>query len=77
MAGGFFPVAARQVVLRPFFATAAAPRAATREKADHALLLDPDAMTPPYPERSAWPPALAALARAAARRSGRRELISQ
>ncbi len=39
LAGGFLPVAARHVVLRPFFATAAAPSAATSEKTDQTLLL--------------------------------------
>jgi hypothetical protein len=73
LAGGFLPVAARQVVLTPYFATAAAPSAAAREKTDQTLLLLLlllDAIPAPYP-------ADRVPMSAAANRSGRRVLTSQ
>src|SRR5687768_3467270 len=55
LAGGFFPVVARHVVVRARFARAAAPSAATSENAEKALLPSSDAMALTVPT-SAGPP---------------------
>ena len=75
LAGGFLPVAAFQDVLRPFFATAAAPSAATSEN-DRPDLAELSWMpcAEPYPAVGA---ASAPPARAATSSSGCRVLTSQ
>src|SRR6478735_8927694 len=74
-AGGFLPVVARQEESRSFLATAAAPRAATRENTEYNLLLsvEEEAMSSPYPAVRRVRPA----SRAETSTSGRRELTSQ